>query len=368
MKEVLHVLAILLIFLLPECMIGSMQTPHGMVTGRVTDAGTGEPLENVNVYLSYTTTGASTDSAGRYSLATSRVGVFDLIASRVGFGGYARRITLRPGDTIRIDISLTPSLIETRPVEVVSTPDPEWARNLQLFRRAFIGHSAFSDRCDILNPAVLEFEVSGDTLFARSDSIVIVENRALGYLVYIVIAEFVWNTALDFGHFLIYPRFTQLQSTDPDDSLSWSANRETAFRGSVRHFLRSLILRQTTDELFSISSGPLMKIMKTEGHMVTDADFQVEPADGLPFSTVKFPGYIRVEYGERDLDLSMSTDGYYRRRFLEKISSRPREVSILRLTGPPALVDSAGNLFDPLSVEVAGYWGEHRIENLLPND
>ena len=364
-------LSCIILFLLsgfPDGPMAGPDPPGQAVTGRITNSETGEPLENVNVYLSYTTTGTSTDSSGYYALTTSQLGVFDLIMSRVGFARHSQRITLQPGDFLLIDVSLAPAVLESEPVVITSTPDLEWSKNLQLFTRAFIGHSAFSEQCRIVNPGVLEFELNNDTLLARSDSVIRVENRALGYMVNIIIAEFVWNTAKDYGHFLIYPYFTRLRPGDPDESALWTANREIAFKGSIRHFLRSLIRQSASDELFSISSGPLLKIRKTEGHMVTDADFQIDPAEGFPLFMVSFPGYLRIEYGERDIDLSDPGGRYARRVAVSRLAPRPRQVSIIRLTGPSALVDSSGNLFDPLAIEVSGYWGDHRIENLLPNN
>ncbi|MGI4831992.1 MAG: hypothetical protein ACRYFK_00860 [Janthinobacterium lividum] len=44
------------------------------------------------------------------------------------------------------------------------------------------------------------------------------------------------------------------------------------------------------------------------------------------------------------------------------------EVSELRLLGPEALILPTGNLRDPLSVQVDGYWGFEKVGEALPLD
>jgi hypothetical protein len=336
------------------------------VRGTVTSAETGEPLENVNVYLSYTTVGASTDSGGNYIFRVPRPGAYDIVFSLVGFSPREERIELHAGDTLTLSVPLSPSLIETGPVEITSTPDVEWRKSLEEFARALIGRSEFSRECTLLNPGVLSFRRRGDTLTAATDHPLGIDNRALGYRLHLVIGEFTWNTAMDYGRFLIYPRFEPLAPADSGEARRWASNREKAFRGSIRDFFRSLIEGGTDAGSFLMYSGTLLMLQNGRGHRVADSDFSVEPYEGTPFLSVQFPGYVSVEYGE-SWKYQPGTDDALRRKYtLHRPTAPPPRVSVIRMTGSAVIVDSSGTLFDPLSVEVAGDWAEHRIEDLLP--
>ncbi len=279
-----------------------------------------------------------------------------------------RRIEILPGDSLGIDAALIPAIIETGPVDITATPDVEWEKSLAVFTRVFIGKTDFSRECEIFNPEVINFESRGDTLVARSDHLLIIENRALGYRIRAIIGEFEWNTVMDRGHFLIYPWFERLAASDPEMEERWVSNRETAFNGSSRHFFRSVIERNSSDEAFTMLSGSLTALAAGQGHQVADADFSVEPLEGLPLYTIRFPGYVRIEYEHAGSTFTGTEDTRYRRD--DRWGGKPPAplVSIIRMTGSAVIVDSSGNLLDPLSIEVSGDWARRRIEHLLPRE
>ncbi|MDZ7716308.1 MAG: carboxypeptidase-like regulatory domain-containing protein [Balneolaceae bacterium] len=55
------------------------------VSGRVTDAETGEPIVGVNIYLANTTIGTTSRQGGNYVLKTTAKGPFRLVFSFVGY-------------------------------------------------------------------------------------------------------------------------------------------------------------------------------------------------------------------------------------------------------------------------------------------
>ena len=57
----------------------------GKVTGRITDAETGEPLPGANVLLEETSMGASTDLEGYYVILNISPGTYDLKVSMMGY-------------------------------------------------------------------------------------------------------------------------------------------------------------------------------------------------------------------------------------------------------------------------------------------
>jgi hypothetical protein len=94
-----------------------------VLTGRVTDASSAEPLSSVTVMLVDRSAGTATDVRGRYVLPVA-AGPCTLRVSLVGY--TERRIPVLVGaeDTVRIDIRLTPASMEGEEVSVVGERAP----------------------------------------------------------------------------------------------------------------------------------------------------------------------------------------------------------------------------------------------------
>lgn len=75
----------------------------GKISGRVTEAATGEALPGVNVAIAGTTQGAITDADGYYFIVNVRPGSYDVQAS---FIGYASEVV----EAVRVNIGLTTEL------------------------------------------------------------------------------------------------------------------------------------------------------------------------------------------------------------------------------------------------------------------
>ena len=81
-------------------------TPRFVLTGRVTDAG-GQGLPGATVLLGGTTSGASADADGNYSLSvTTAPGAYSLVFSLVGYKAETRPVTLGASETVTTNISL----------------------------------------------------------------------------------------------------------------------------------------------------------------------------------------------------------------------------------------------------------------------
>lgn len=78
----------------------------GTVTGRVTDAATGDGVTAVDVSLEGTQRRVLTNSAGRYTLANVAPGTYTLRARRIGYNQATQTITVRADETLTIDVKL----------------------------------------------------------------------------------------------------------------------------------------------------------------------------------------------------------------------------------------------------------------------
>jgi len=78
----------------------SAQTPQqGTITGRVTDAPTGQPLANAQIGIIGTNLGAQTNGDGQFSIRAVPAGTFQIRALRVGYGELRRAVTVVAGQT-----------------------------------------------------------------------------------------------------------------------------------------------------------------------------------------------------------------------------------------------------------------------------
>jgi TonB-linked SusC/RagA family outer membrane protein len=100
----------------------SAQTPQqGTLTGRVTDAPTGQPLANAQIAVVGTNLGAQTNSDGQYTIRSIPPGTFQIRALRVGYGEMRRPVTIAPGQTASENFQMQPVPVSLNPVVTTAT-------------------------------------------------------------------------------------------------------------------------------------------------------------------------------------------------------------------------------------------------------
>lgn len=93
----------------------------GKISGRVTDAETGEPLPGATVVIEGTTLGSATDTNGNYTIFEVSPGTITLVASYVGYQSVRREnVEIIGGITSRQDFALGSGALELDMVEVVA--------------------------------------------------------------------------------------------------------------------------------------------------------------------------------------------------------------------------------------------------------
>lgn len=168
---------------LAAALVGSAPLPASaqetVVTGRVTDAATGEPISGAAVLAVGTARGVLTDANGEYRLELDR-GIYSIRASILGYASQEQRVTLTVGLTATLDFALELSAValdeivvigsrtartalET-PVPVDVIPPAELRRASQLETNQILrtlapsfnaSHQTISDGTDHVNPASL---------------------------------------------------------------------------------------------------------------------------------------------------------------------------------------------------------------------
>lgn len=96
----------------------------GIVRGRITNAGTGAPVPDVQVRVEGTTLGASSGADGTYTIAGVGAGSQLLAARRVGFSPEQRRVTIGAGLTATQDFVLRAAAVTLGDVVVTGVAAP----------------------------------------------------------------------------------------------------------------------------------------------------------------------------------------------------------------------------------------------------
>jgi len=79
---------------------------EGALAGAVEDAATGEPLVGANVVLEGTNLGTSANTTGEYRIAGIPAGSYTVRISFVGYQRTTESVTIRAGETTRLDVTL----------------------------------------------------------------------------------------------------------------------------------------------------------------------------------------------------------------------------------------------------------------------
>ena len=91
----------------------------GVVTGRVVDSATSQPLANVQVVVMGTTLGAMSNGAGRFTIGNLPAGTHTLRASLIGFAQQTRTITVVDGQSVTADFTMRRQAVELERVVAV---------------------------------------------------------------------------------------------------------------------------------------------------------------------------------------------------------------------------------------------------------
>jgi len=96
---------------------GTAQAQEVVVTGTVTDSTTGAPISRATIQVRDGFRGTASDEDGEYTLTVDRRTV-ELIVQAVGYGAIRRSVTGTLGDTLKVDIGLSPEVYQLGTVTV----------------------------------------------------------------------------------------------------------------------------------------------------------------------------------------------------------------------------------------------------------
>jgi hypothetical protein len=209
------------------------------------------PLEGAAIYLNNSMLGTTTNKNGVFELPVQD-GQYELIVSYLGFKKVNYKL-----NTSNYKNPLIFALIEEENMldEVIVRKivyDKTWYNNLAVFKREFLGTTAFSKNCFIKNEKDLYFnyDAKNNIFSADSKKPLVIINKSLGYKINYDMVHFEINKNLVTR--LGYSRFENLSGTKRKRK-EWQRNRTKAYKGSLLHFIKSIFNNSSKEEGFVIN-------------------------------------------------------------------------------------------------------------------
>lgn len=354
---------ILLLLCLPMLALGQTAT----LTGKVKDAETGEALPFCSVFVNNTTVSTATDLEGNFTLSGLEPGTLEIGFSFMGYTAQTRKVTLKPGGTFTLNLSMSPLEQVLSEQEVKASRDKSWERDLRKFQSLFLGIDEAAAQTTILNPWVIDFPEATEkgSFVARAEQPIELENRYLGYKITFNLKEFV--NAPTAYRIVGAARFELLPADSEAQQATWEKNRADIYRRSPMNLFRS-ILKGTYERegfyLYGDKAGGSASMNIRTDIFANELGKSVVPykADPLviPNSTT----------GEYLLQLKGRIEIHYQKGFAQANTYRdaPYPISWLEVKNGQVRVRENGSILNPEDLVFSGDMDRKRISNLLPLD
>src|SRR5579871_1095693 len=334
------------------------QDQYFMISGKIVDAKTKQPMPNASVFCQNTTVGTITNADGNFSLRLKNGG-YDLIISYTGYQTKSQRISNGNPENENMNIELDQQ--DKNLTEFVVSGSAEvadgWNKYGQFFLNNFIGTTPNASQCNIENREVLHFYFfkKRNKLKVKATENIIVTNNTLGYKIKYQLDSFVYDYTSKIGSYTGYPLFEEMKGT-PEQQETWKKNRFNTYIGSRLHFIRSWYDSTLNDEGFSLE-------LLDANNKLTDLE---NPYDSKYYSVesvdvaINIKGRLRVNYKNHVPD----------RKYLMENNfplTTPVQISALDIIDG-FTIEENGYFYEQSEVTNMGYWAWKKLAEALPYD
>lgn len=384
------------------------------IKGRVVNQATGAPVPGSSVFISNTSKGTVSNSAGTFELQDVPAGKHELVISCIGY--ETNVFSFNDGQLpLQLKIELSIKIKELENVTVEPSVEEGWDKWGRFFMDNFLGNTANAAQCRIKNEKAIRFRYykKSKRLIAYCDEPVLLENKALGYLVNYQLEEFEMNFDEKMIFYMGYSLFEPISTGGKGRQQKWEKKREEAYAGSILHFMRSVYSNQLLEEGFEVRrltrtfneekqrvknlyrtsgvvkpatpNGTIIVEVKTEpvlfppdsasyyesvmrqGDYLEKYGQHLLMADSL---VIDSSGTVRVLHFDQYLYITYTKEkeeeGYVKLQFPERKASWQRS-SVTLLGDQLISFEKNGNYFDPRHFFTSGYWGwNEKMANSLP--
>jgi hypothetical protein len=352
------------------------------ITGVITDAASGEPIEAAHVFIAHTDIGTLSGLDGHFKLDNLPEKKFDLIISFLGYVPEARTVILNSVSSKELDIKLNPASTLLLTVEVKEKKIKGRKRNLKSFQTAILGTTPNASKCQIINPEVILLSKENNELIATATDLIKIDNMATGYRILFLLESF--NKKGAEVNYSGKPVFIPLEPADEKQMIKWENNREKAYNGSKRHFLVSLVKGEARKAGFRVYNT----YQATDGTLkerYPANETSLTSETGSPgIYNLKFNQFLKVVYLKEEDRISVSSgEGTDRgaanfgrkgeKDIIEQTGrdaapQRNPQVSYLFAKKSLIFFDKNGFLKEPNLLVVYNYWTYEGLADMLPVD
>lgn len=377
---------------------------QNMLSGKVLDSLTREPIQYVNVFFANTSIGSVTDAHGEFEIRDFPSGKYDLTVSFVGYTTVQQPIKF-DGEVINLAIYLTQQVTQLKEI-TVQADTSGWKQNLEYFKWNFLGLTRNASQTRVINPHVLNlyFDQDDKILVAHAKQPIEIENHALGYKIYYLLEDFKVDYRSGKLDYYGIPRFSSMVPTRKGELKRWTREQERAYYGSFTHFIKSFKQNQLTENGFEVhtlfkvpnrdrpsdaylderikswqgkqTSNPIFivgsvevrdsltyymilrsrpKLVDSVGYKITDTRPLFSADDN---SILQYSGMLQVTFDERE-----------EARYALGRQPLKKQRSVVHLLGKQLRIYDNGYYEDVRNVFLDGYWAwSEKIAELLPLD
>ncbi|MDB5286805.1 MAG: hypothetical protein JWR05_1754 [Mucilaginibacter sp.] len=357
-----------LLFVITAGTVSAQQTFN--ISGKVTD--NQGILPGATVFLTGTRELTATNEYGNFKFSKIPPGNYQLIVKMMGFSPFLKSITVAE-ESVVLNITLQPNIQQLS--EVVIKPDVEWFKNLEIFKKQFLGENDNAQKCKILNAERISLIYNKKTyiLKASSDDLLIIDNSVLGYRLTYLLANFEYNKSKNIVVYMGYPSFQNLKGTSQQE-VAWRANRKLAYQGSVQHFLRSAYNDELKKQGFVVyklsnwvpgGAGYKNNIDSVVFKRRTAIDTLMSTIN-KSFKKLTSKNALFVLYLKQGEDENYKQAGYSLSRLYDDKRLDTGQTSVINFLSPGVAVDGKGAFFKPQDLFFEGYMAWQKVSNLTP--
>lgn len=332
------------------------------ISGKVTNL-KGEAVAYANVYIDQTSIGATTDLNGKYYLTQIPLGQKRLIVSQVNYEKVIFLMNFKVPEEIVKNIILKDAINVSDQVIVEVERDDKFVQLFNRFKPQFLGFSEFAKECEIVNREYLELKENDYGGYeGKSLKPIHIKNYALGYDIFYTIdsVENIGRTFALQGDM----QFKELVPRDNDELEKWLRNRKTAFRFSLRYFLKSLYHNKTSEaQLYYEGMDAFPNAESYPSYKLNYKDIVSDAKNN--FKRLNLNNSIMEVVMIRPVPLD------YRRHFRRTVVfDENKLISFLKVNGH--IEFNENGYFIPSggfkAYEVEGYFTFYRVAGMLPDD
>ncbi len=354
------------VFCLLLSMFAFSQTSYFTVTGKITDSN-GMPMQAASVFAQNTTLGTATGPDGNFTLWLPNGG-YDLVITFTGYETISKRISSTDTSYRNMLFQLKPK--EKAMEEVAIRSSNELKDGLErygsFFLDNFIGKTANSKQCEILNKEALKFYFSKkrNRLKVLAAAPLEIVNNALGYKIKYNLDSFTHDYNTQVSTFTGYPLFEAMQTADLSQAATWIANRTRAYKGSILHFMRSTYNKVLGEEGFEVQF--IVKNSSGSDTAISGLNYY----GALNYSMDDSTHVVEISPNQTDIAILYKNevpDSDY--TSLNEDAPKKFELSVISIPSSDAIgIEQNGYYYDQNDITITGYWSWEKVADMLPYD